>query len=106
MSRSFCYSDPIWIYISLGIDCLVKTRNYSTFVWLSLSVRSGSVMRIYYSKQVFLAHPIGLGVSTALKGTHFYIFICFPELFFCFFFVCLHAHGPKGSLHCENLVIR
>ena len=25
----FCYLDPIWIYISLFIGCLVETRNHS-----------------------------------------------------------------------------
>ena len=44
-----------------------------SFLWLSLSVHSGSLKRIEYLKLYSLAHTLPLNVFSALKGTHFYI---------------------------------
>ena len=56
-------------------DFFAEIRNYSIFFWLSLSVHSMSLKRIDYPKQLS-GPPFLLNVSTALKGTHNYIFIC------------------------------
>ena len=45
----------------------------ANFLWLSLPILSGSLMRIKYSKVYSLAHTLLLNVFSALKGTHFYI---------------------------------
>ena len=39
-------------------DFLAKNQNYSISFWLSLPVRSGSLKRIGYPKQICLAHPL------------------------------------------------
>ena len=57
-------------------DFIAEAQNYSMVYSLLLSVHSGSLKRIDYRKQICLAHPFFLlSVFTALKGTHFYIFI-------------------------------
>ena len=56
----FSYSVPIWIYISLWIDCIVETRNYR--------------MPLLAYKSVW--HILFLSnLRSSLKGTNFYIFI-------------------------------
>ena len=39
------------------------------------NIHSGSLKRIYYSNLYSLAHPLSLNISTALKGTHFYVLL-------------------------------
>ena len=62
------------LYQSL-YDFIAEARNNSMVFWLLLSVYSGSLKRIDYPKQICLAHSVSFECFTALKGTHFYIFI-------------------------------
>ena len=62
------------LYQSL-YDFIAEARNYGMVFWLLLPVYSGSLKTFDYPKQICLAHPLSFECFTALKGTHFYMFI-------------------------------
>ena len=57
------------------LAALLELEITVSFLWLSFSVHSVSLKRIYYSKLYSLAHTLLSNVSSALKGTRFYILI-------------------------------
>ena len=90
-------SDPISIYISLLIDCLVEKRNYSMF---SLIVIASSCrvteknLLLFQNMCICLAHFLSVECYQC-SGTHFYIFIW---CFFFFFFFSKSARLIKTAL--------
>ena len=57
------------------LAALLKLEITVSFFWLSLSVHSGSLKRIKFSKLYSLAHTLLLNVFFALKGTRLYILL-------------------------------
>ena len=97
--RPMCSKQVYVIWTSFGlissfIDCLVKTRNYSILLWLSLPVHAGSLKGIQHSKLYSLAHAL-LNVFSAFKGTHFNIL--FLVTVACVLLCGRHKKQPRTS---------
>ena len=78
LKKNVLYFDPIWIYFSLFVGCLVETQNYC-IPFLAFTASSSRVTEKEFSirKVYSLAHTLLSNVFSALKGTHFYKRILF-----------------------------